>query len=294
MGKGGDFVQETVMSSPSAADRPSIIVTGCSSGIGAYCARALKAEGWRVFATVRRQEDRVSLEVDGIETLLMDYTKPDTIAALTEDVLARTGGRLDALFNNGAYGQAGAVEDLSVEVLRAQFETNVFGWHDLTRRVIPAMRRQGHGRIVQCSSILGIVPYRWRGAYNASKFALEGLSLTLRMELAGSGIHVSLIEPGPIASRFTANALTQIEKNIDLENSVHADEYRRQLQRLRGESKPARGKLGPEAVHAVLRHALTARSPRPHYIVTTPARQGALLKKLLPAPLFYRIIGRLG
>lgn len=282
------------MSSPSAADRPSIIVTGCSSGIGAYCARALKAEGWRVFATVRREEDRVGLAADGIEALLMDYTKPDTIAALTEDVLARTGGRLDALFNNGAYGQAGAVEDLSVEVLRAQFETNVFGWHDLTRRVIPVMRRQGHGRIVQCSSILGIVPYRWRGAYNASKFALEGLSLTLRMELAGSGIHVSLIEPGPIASRFTANALTQIEKNIDLENSVHADEYRRQLQRLRGESKPARGKLGPEAVHAVLRHALTARSPHPHYIVTTPARQGALLKKLLPASLFYRIIGRLG
>ncbi|MXN53000.1 SDR family oxidoreductase [Shinella sp. AETb1-6] len=282
------------MSSPSAADRPSIIVTGCSSGIGAYCARALKAEGWRVFATVRREEDRVGLVADGIEALLMDYTKPDTIAALTEEVLTRTGGRLDALFNNGAYGQAGAVEDLSVEVLRAQFETNVFGWHDLTRRVIPVMRRQGHGRIVQCSSILGIVPYRWRGAYNASKFALEGLSLTLRMELAGSGIHVSLIEPGPIASRFTANALTQIEKNIDLENSVHADEYRRQLQRLRGESKPARGKLGPEAVHAVLRHALTARSPRPHYIVTTPARQGALLKKLLPASLFYRIIGRLG
>ncbi|WLS03499.1 SDR family oxidoreductase [Shinella oryzae] len=282
------------MSSPSAADRPSIIVTGCSSGIGAYCARALKAEGWRVFATVRREEDRVGLAADGIEALLMDYTKPDTIAALTEEVLTRTGGRLDALFNNGAYGQAGAVEDLSVEVLRAQFETNVFGWHDLTRRVIPVMRRQGHGRIVQCSSILGIVPYRWRGAYNASKFALEGLSLTLRMELAGSGIHVSLIEPGPIASRFTANALTQIEKNIDLENSVHADEYRRQLQRLRGESKPARGKLGPEAVHAVLRHALTARSPRPHYIVTTPARQGALLKKLLPASLFYRIIGRLG
>ncbi|WLR97372.1 SDR family oxidoreductase [Shinella sumterensis] len=282
------------MSSPSAADRPSIIVTGCSSGIGAYCARALKAEGWRVFATVRREEDRVGLVADGIEALLMDYTKPDTIAALTEEVLTRTGGRLDALFNNGAYGQAGAVEDLSVEVLRAQFETNVFGWHDLTRRVIPVMRRQGHGRIVQCSSILGIVPYRWRGAYNASKFALEGLSLTLRMELAGSGIHISLIEPGPISSRFTANALTQIEKNIDLENSVHADEYRRQLQRLRGESKPARGKLGPEAVYAVLRHALTARSPRPHYIVTTPARQGALLKKLLPASLFYRIIGRLG
>jgi len=281
------------MSSPSTS-LPAIIVTGCSSGIGAHCARALKADGWRVFATVRREEDRAGLEADGIETLLMDYTKPETIAALVETVLVRTGGRLDALFNNGAYGQAGAVEDLPVEALREQFETNVFGWHDLTRRVIPVMRRQGYGRIVQCSSILGIVPYRWRGAYNASKFALEGLSLTLRMELAGSGIHVSLIEPGPIASRFTANALTHIERVIDLENSVHAEEYRRQLRRLRGESKPARGKLGPEAVYAVLRHALTAKSPRPHYVVTTPARQGALLKKLLPAALFYRIIGRLG
>jgi NAD(P)-dependent dehydrogenase (short-subunit alcohol dehydrogenase family) len=228
MGNTSRFVQETAMPSSNVTTPPSIIVTGCSSGIGAHCARALKAEGWRVFATVRRQEDVAGLEADGIEVLLMDYTKPDTIAALVETVLARTGGRLDALFNNGAYGQAGAVEDLPVEVLRLQFETNVFGWHDLTRQVIPVMRRQGFGRIVQCSSILGIVPYRWRGAYNASKFALEALSLTLRMELAGSGVHVSLIEPGPITSRFTANALTHIEKNIDLENSVHAEEYRRQ------------------------------------------------------------------
>ena len=294
MGNTRRFVQETAMPSSNAAMPPSIIVTGCSSGIGAHCARALKAEGWRVFATVRRQDDLASLEADGIVALLMDYTKPETIAALVETVLERTGGRLDALFNNGAYGQAGAVEDLPVEALRMQFETNVFGWHDLTRRVIPVMRRQGFGRIVQCSSILGIVPYRWRGAYNASKFAIEALSLTLRMELAGSSIHVSLIEPGPIASRFTVNALTHIEKNIDLEHSVHAEEYRRQLRRLRGEAKPARGKLGPEAVHAVLRHALTAKTPKPHYVVTTPARQGVLLKKLLPAALFYRIIGRLG
>ena len=282
------------MSSPSTTTPPSIIVTGCSSGIGAHCARALKAEGWRVFATVRRDEDRGALETDGIETFLMDYTKPETIAALVEAVLERTGGRLDALFNNGAYGQAGAVEDLPVEALRLQLETNVIGWHDLTRRVVPVMRRQGHGRIVQCSSILGLVPYRWRGAYNASKFALEALSLTLRMELAGSGVHVSLIEPGPIESRFTANALIQIEKHIDIENSVHVAEYRRQLRRLRGEGKPARGKLGPEAVHAVLRHALTAKAPRPHYVVTTPAKQGVLLKKLLPAAFFYRLIGKLG
>lgn len=271
-----------------------IIVTGCSSGIGAYCARALKVDGWRVFATVRKETDLAPLEADGIEALLMDYTEPGSIAALADTVLERTGGRLDALFNNGAYGQAGAVEDLPVEALRQQFETNVFGWHDLTRRVIPAMRRQGHGRIVQCSSILGIVPYRWRGAYNASKFALEGLSLTLRMELAGSGVHVSLIEPGPIVSRFMKNSIPHIEKHIDLEHSVHAEEYRRQMRRLRGESRPAPGKLGPDAVYHVLKHALNSGAPRPHYIVTSPAKKGALLKKLLPASLFYRIIGRLG
>ena len=159
-------------------DRPSIIVTGCSSGIGAYCARALRHDGWRVFATVRREEDRTALEADGIETLLMDYTDHASIRALVETVGLRTGGRIDALFNNGAYGQPGAVEDLSTDVLRQQFEVNFFGWHELTRQVIPIMRHSGHGRIVQCSSVLGLIPYRFRGAYTASKFALEGLSLT--------------------------------------------------------------------------------------------------------------------
>lgn len=275
-------------------DRPSIIVTGCSSGIGAWCARALLKDGWRVFATVRKEEDLAALEKDGIETFLMDYTKPDTISKLADDVFARTGGRLDALFNNGAYGQAGAVEDLPVEALRLQLETNVIGWHDLTRRVIPAMRAQGHGRIVQCSSILGIVPFKWRGAYNASKFALEGLTLTMRMELEGSGIEVSLIEPGPITSRFTANAIINIERFIDLKGSVHAVEYERQMRRLRGQSGPAKGKLEPDAVYTALKRALTAKKPKPHYIVTQPAKQGALLKKLLPAGLFYRFISRFG
>ncbi len=273
-------------------DRRTIIVTGCSSGIGAYCARALRRDGWRVFATVRRQADRASLEADGIETFLMDYTDHESIAALVADVAARGGGRIDALFNNGAYGQPGAVEDLETDVLRAQFETNLFGWHELTRRVIPFMRAQGHGRIVQCSSILGLVPYRYRGAYNASKFALEGLSVTLRMELEGSGIHVSLIEPGPIESRFNANALKMAEAHIDLENSAHAQEYRRQLARLDGSGPVNRYKLGPDAVYAVLTHALTAKRPRPHYPVTTPAKRGMALKRLLPADLFYRILRR--
>lgn len=275
------------------ANRPVIIVTGASSGIGAHCARALKAEGWRVFATVRKPEDLTPLEADGLEALLLDYTDEATITATVTEVIARTGGRIDALFNNGAYGQVGAVEDLPTAALRAQFETNVFGWHELTRQVIPHMRRQGHGRIVQCSSILGLICYRYRGAYAASKFALEGLSVTLRMELQGTGIHVSLIEPGPITSRFTANALTHLKGVIDLENSPHAKSYRRQLARLEGKSAINRFKLGPEAVHAALRHALTARRPRPHYAVTVPARQGMLLKRLLPATLFYRLMGRI-
>ncbi|NGO65542.1 SDR family oxidoreductase [Rhizobium daejeonense] len=267
-----------------------IIVTGCSSGIGAHCARALKADGWRVFATVRRNEDLASLEEAGIEALLMDYTDRASIGALVDEVTARTGGRIDALFNNGAYGQPGAVEDLSTDVLRQQFETNVFGWHELTRRVIPLMRANRAGRIVQCSSILGLLPYRYRGAYTASKYALEGLTVTLRMELEGSGIQVSLIEPGPIESRFTANALKQIEANIDLAGSPHAKEYERQLSRLNGTGPVNKHKLGPDAVYKALKHALTAHRARPHYLVTTPARQGALLKRLLPADLFYRLM----
>ena len=271
----------------------SIIVTGCSSGIGAHCARALKRDGWRVFATVRKAEDLASLEADGIEALSMDDTRPDTIAALVEAVRERTDGRIDALFNNGAYGQPGAVEDISTDVLREQFETNLFGWHELTRRVVPLMRRQGHGRIVNCSSILGLLPYRYRGAYTASKYALEGLMVTMRMELDGSGVHVSLIEPGPIASRFTANALAKIEEHVDLENSAHSIEYKRQLARLGGNGQKNPHRLGPEAVYDVLTHALTASRPKPHYLVTTPARQGALLKRLLPADLFYRLMRRL-
>ncbi|WP_454289254.1 SDR family oxidoreductase [Rhizobium arsenicireducens] len=272
------------------SERPTIIITGCSSGIGAYCARALASDGWRVFATVRKPEDREPLEADGIEALLMDYTDEASIAALVDTVTERTSGRIDALFNNGAYGQPGAVEDLSTAVLRRQFEANFFGWHELTRRVIPLMRRRGAGRIVQCSSILGLLPYRYRGAYTASKYALEGLSVTLRMELEGTGIHVSLIEPGPIESRFTANALKMIEENVDLENSAHAAEYKRQLARLDGTGPVNRYKLGPDAVYKVLRHALTATRPRPHYPVTVPARRGLLLKRLLPADLFYRLM----
>ncbi|AZN73411.1 SDR family oxidoreductase [Georhizobium profundi] len=270
----------------------SILLTGCSSGIGAYCARALKAEGWRVLATARTNADLAALAADGIEAFQLDYRDATSIATLFETVMAATGGTLDAVFNNGAYSQPGAVEDLPVEALREQFEANVFGWHDLTRRIVPVMRAQGHGRIVQCSSILGLVPMPYRGAYNASKHAIEALSLTMRMELKGSGIHVSLIEPGPIESKIAINALRYVEKYIDIENSVHRAAYEKQLARLRQGGVKSKNKLGPDAVHAVLTHALNSPKPRPHYPVTRPAKLGIAMKRLLPAGFFYDMLAR--
>jgi NAD(P)-dependent dehydrogenase (short-subunit alcohol dehydrogenase family) len=269
-----------------------IIVTGASSGIGAYCARALKADGWRVFATARKPDAVAALEADGIEAFRLDYCDPASIERLVEHVLERTGGRLDALYNNGAYAQAGAVEDLPVEVLRKQFEANFFGWHDLTRHILPAMRRQGHGRIVHCSSILGLMPLPYRGAYCASKYALEGLMLSLRQELDGSGIHVSLIEPGPVASSLYENSLPLFLDSIDQENSVHRQAYRKEMEQLQRGSRKARKKAGPQVVYKALRHALLSRRPRPHYVVTVPARIGVIVKRILPASYFYRLLAK--
>jgi NAD(P)-dependent dehydrogenase (short-subunit alcohol dehydrogenase family) len=271
-----------------------ILVTGASSGIGAYCARALRRDGWRVLATARKPDDIAALETDGIEALPLDYADPESIASLVEAVLARTGGTLDALFNNGAHAQAGAVEDLPMEALRAQFEVNFFGWHDLTRRIVPVMRRQGHGRIVHCSSILGLVPVKFRGAYAASKHALEGLMLCMRAELEGSGIHVALIEPGPIESKMASNGLAWFERYIDVEASPHREAYQAQLARLRAGGVTSRFKLKPDAVHAVLVRALESPRPQPHYVVTTPARIGTLLKRVLPARIFYRVLASQG
>src|SRR5438445_998721 len=265
---------------PTAEPLRSIIVTGASSGIGAYCARALKAEGWRVFTTARKPADIAALEADGIEAFYLDYREPQSVAALVDAALERTGGTLGALFNNGAYAQPGAVEDLPVEALREQFEANFFGWHDLTRRVVPVMRRQGHGRLIHCSSILGLAPVRFRGAYSASKHAIEGLMLCMRQELEGSGIHVSLIEPGPVTSKIASNGLAWFLKNIDIENSAHRADYQAQLARLQAAGSVSRLKPGPEVVHAALRHALLSQRPRPHYVVTVPAKIGVVLKRI--------------
>ena len=273
-------------------------MTGCSTGIGAYSARALHEAGWRVFATARRDADLRALEADGLTALHLDYADPASIEACAGAVLEATGGRLDALFNNGAYSQPGAVEDLPVAALREQFEANLFGWMDLTNRFVPAMRAAppgpfGRGRIVHCSSILGLVPLRFRGAYNASKHALEGLMLTQKLELGGTGIHVSMIEPGPVRTHIALNAVAHARRHVDVEGSVHRQDYAVRLAELeRGGSLANPRALGPEAVHRVLLHALEARRPRTHYLVTREARITAFLKRVLPERLYYAFLAR--
>lgn len=271
----------------------SILITGCSSGIGLCVARGLRARGWRVFATARRAEDVVRLGAEGFEALQLDLADSDSIALAVNEVLARTDGQLDALFNNGAYGQPGAVEDLRREVLREQFETNVLGWLELTNRVIPVMRRQGHGRIVMNSSVLGLVALPFRGAYNASKFAIEGLSDTLRLELRGSGIHVSLIEPGPIESRFRANAFEKLKANIDTERSVWREKYQGAIRRLTKEGPAAPFTLPPEAVLKKVVHALEHRRPRARYYVTFPTYLFGTLRRLLSTRTLDALLARI-
>jgi NAD(P)-dependent dehydrogenase (short-subunit alcohol dehydrogenase family) len=259
-----------------------ILITGCSSGIGEHVALALHQRGYRVFATARKGEDVARLKGHGLEALQLDLDDSASIHSAAHEVLARTGGRLYALFNNAGYGQPGAVEDLSRAALRAQLETNVLGGLELINAVLPAMRRHGEGRILQHSSVLGVVGLRLRGAYVCSKFAVEGLSDVLRQELHGSGIHVALIEPGPIRSRFRANAFLAYQRFIRPETSPWHETYARSERRLSEPGREAPFTLGPEAVLRCVLHALEARRPKTRYRVTAPTHILAHLKCLLP------------
>jgi len=260
-----------------------ILITGCSSGIGHDAAHGLARQGWRVLATCRKVEDCARLKGEGLESFALDYADEASIKAAVEEAARRTDGRIDALFNNGAFACPGAVEDLPRGALREIFETNLFGLHELTCRVIPLMREQGHGRIVNCSSVLGFTALKWRGAYVASKFALEGLTDTLRLEMRGHPIEVVLIQPGPIASRIRENSIPHFERWVDWQNSARAAEYRAGLlRRLYKSSAETRFQLPPEAVTQVLARALDARRPRARYQVTVPTRIAAAARRLLP------------
>ena len=259
-----------------------ILITGCSSGIGLAAATGMKARGWRVFATARDPNDLNRLRDEtGVEPVYLELLDPKSIADCADHVLAATSGKVDAVFNNAAFGQVGAIEDLSVDVMRQQFEINFFATHDLTRRLIPTMRANGSGRIVQCSSVLGFVSAPHRGAYCASKFALEALTDAMRYELHGSGIHVSLIEPGPIHSRFVVRAIEGLKANVDIEASPHRDVYLARLEKMQA-GGASRFKLEPEAVVKKLIHAVESARPRARYYVTVPTYIAASAKRLLP------------
>ncbi len=268
----------------------SILISGCSSGIGLCVARGLRQRGYQVIASARREADVEKLRQEGFSAVLLDLDDTDAIRRAVNETLTITGGELFALFNNGAYGQPGAVEDLSRDTLRAQFETNLFGTVELTNQLIPVMRKQGFGRIIQNSSLLGIVSLPYRGAYNASKYALEGITDTLRLELHGTGIHVSLIEPGPVQSRFRANAFAMYKKHIDATHSAHRDTYRRMERRLQKVGPAAPFTLPPEAVLKKVIHALESPRPRPRYYVTVPTWLFGILRRLLSTRMLDRVL----
>ncbi len=270
----------------------SILITGCSSGIGHHAAQALSKQGWQVLATCRKQEDVDRLADQGLTAHRLDYTDTESIAQAVDWATAQTGGQLDALFNNGAYAMGGAVEDTATDGFRAIFETNFFGWHELTRRIVPIMRAQGQGRIVQCSSVLGFVAARMRGPYTATKHALEGYSDVLRLELHNTGIHVILLEPGPIDTMIRVNAQPHYDKWVEKHDTPWAPFYRKTLEpRLYAtESKRDRFELTCEATTAKLIKALDSPRPRVRYRVTTPTYIAWYLKRLLPTRWLDRVL----
>jgi len=264
-----------------------ILITGCSSGIGYDAAHGLKAAGWKVFATCRKEEDCERLRSEGLISFQLDVADPASIEAGFNEALARGRGRLDALYNNAAFACPGAVEDLPAGALRDIFETNLFGLHDLTARAIQVMRVQGSGRILQCSSVLGLVGIRWRGAYVATKFALEGLTDVLRLEMRETPIKIITINPGPIPSKIRVNSIPHFERWIDWQNSARREQYQASLlKRLYEPSgKKDRFELPASAVTAAILEALEAPNPRSHYYVTKATHAAATIRRLAPARL---------
>ncbi len=271
-----------------------VLITGCSSGIGYCLAHGLRERGFRVFATARKAADVERLAAEGFESLPLDLDDSTSIAAAVSEILRRTDNRLYALVNNAGFGLPGAVEDLSRDGLRAQFETNVFGGQELIRLLMPTFRAQNEGRIVQMSSMLGYVALAYRGTYCASKYAIEGLTDALRLELRDTNIHASIVEPGPITARFRDNAYAAFKQWIDKDRSVHRAQYDAMIARLEGQRGPQPFTLPPEAVLKKVTHALESRRPNCRYQVTVPAYLSALLERLLPTPLLDELLNRVG
>ncbi|MEE9444304.1 MAG: SDR family NAD(P)-dependent oxidoreductase [Cocleimonas sp.] len=267
-----------------------VLVTGCSSGIGYHVAKGLKERGYNVFSTARKEEDVQRLIGEGFKCLQLDYADSVSVQDLANELMLLVGTNLYAVFHNGAYGQPGAVEDLTRETIEKQFSSNVFGWMELNNRLIVLMRHNNRGRIIFNSSVLGLVAMPFRGAYNASKFAIEGFADTLRLELCDTDVEVSLIEPGPIESRFRPNALQALKDNVNMDDSVHRDRYKMTLERLEKQGNVDPYTLKPEAVLQKVIHALESNKPKARYYVTIPTHFMGILKRLLPAKWLDKVV----
>lgn len=272
----------------------SILITGCSTGIGYHCAHYLHQKGLKVVAACRQSDDVERLKSEGLQAIELDLSSSHSIDQGLQQALALTNGKIDVLFNNAAFGLPGAVEDLSRDAMRFQFETNVFGTQELTNKVVAQMRQHAGGKIIYNSSILGFAAMQYRGAYNASKFAIEGFADTLRIELKKEGIHVSLIEPGPILSNFRKNAFEQFKHWVAGQPSAHEAQYQAMISRLETEGPSAPFTLGPEAVTKAVEDIIQRKQPKIRYRITTPTKVFAILKRLLPTALLDKLLIKAG
>jgi short-subunit dehydrogenase len=264
-----------------------IVITGCSTGIGLECAKYLQFKGIKVYATVRDERDIEPLRELGLENVMkLDVTNPNDISDIIKKVLSQD-KKIDVWFNNAGYGQAGALEDIKTDTLREQFEVNVFGLHECTREIIPVMREQGYGKIIQHSSVLGLVSLPLRGAYNASKYAIEGLTDTLRLELHDTDIYPVLLNTGPVTSNFRKTAMRKLQENVDIENSIFRDIYKKTLASKKS-SVPFN--LEPIAVAKVVHDIILADKPKPRYYITKATYILGFLKRVLSTSLLDRIL----
>ena len=268
-----------------------IVITGCSTGIGLDVALYLKERLIEVYPTARDSKDvEMLVELGFDNAMVLDVTDADNISRVIANVL-NIDGSIDVWFNNAGFGQAGAIEDITIDVLKEQFETNVFGLHEATRQVVAVMRRQGYGKIIQHSSVLGIVSLFGRGAYNASKYAIEGLTDTLRLELLDTNIYPILLNTGPITSHFRQTAMDKLRDNVDIENSIFKDRYKKSLS---GNSRKVPFNEEAESVSKVVYKIIQTNKPKPRYYITKATYLLGYLKRVLSTSLLDRILIKIG
>jgi len=268
-----------------------IVITGCSTGIGLATAKYLKEQGYKVYPTVKNEKHLTVLRAMGFDNVMkLDVREKNEISDVINSVLNED-GKIDIWFNNAGFGQAGALEDISTDVLREQFETNVFGLHECTQQIIPVMRQQGYGKIIQHSSVLGLISLFGRGAYNASKYAIEGLTDTLRLELKDTNIYPVLLNTGPITSSFRKTAMQKLQNNVDIENSVFSEAYQKNLQ-----AKKSSVPFNEEAISVakVVEKIILAKKPKPRYYITKATYLLGYLKRILSTTRLDKILSKIG